>query len=333
NVGVAGVQFKLDGATLGVEDTTAPYAVSWNTTAAADGTHTLTAVARDAAGNIATAPGVSVTVSNTTPPVISSITVSAIGLNNAAIAWTTNKPSDSQVEYGLTTAYGSLTALDSTLVTAHLQTLTGLAPGTLYHYRVRSRDASGNLAVSADLTLTTFAPDTLPPSIPTGLTATATSSSPISLVWSPSTDNVGVTGFTVFRNGVRAATVGSTAYQDTGLPPSTTYAYTVAAVDAVGNTSLQSPPASATTVATVAARSPFKGVPAVVPGQIEAEDFDNGGEGITYHDLTPGNQGGAYRTDVDVDIIALPNGAYVVNNFQTGEWLEYTINVTQPDIY
>src|SRR5439155_7019993 len=54
NVGVAGVQFKLDGATLGVEDTTAPYAVSWNTTAAADGTHTLTAVARDAAGNIAT---------------------------------------------------------------------------------------------------------------------------------------------------------------------------------------------------------------------------------------------------------------------------------------
>ena len=52
NVGVAGVQFLVDGASrLGSEDTTAPYGVSWNTTTVANGTHTLTAVARDAAGN------------------------------------------------------------------------------------------------------------------------------------------------------------------------------------------------------------------------------------------------------------------------------------------
>src|SRR5439155_21844410 len=49
NVGVAGVQFKLDGANLGAEDTAAPYSTPWNTTAAANGSHTLTAVARDAA--------------------------------------------------------------------------------------------------------------------------------------------------------------------------------------------------------------------------------------------------------------------------------------------
>jgi hypothetical protein len=64
NVGVAGVQFKLDGANLGAEVTTAPYAVSWNTTSAANGSHTLTAVARDAAGNTATATNVTVTVNN-----------------------------------------------------------------------------------------------------------------------------------------------------------------------------------------------------------------------------------------------------------------------------
>src|SRR5882762_5284415 len=52
---VAGVQFKLDGANLGAEDTSAPYAVSWNTTAAANGSHTLTATARDAAGNTTSA--------------------------------------------------------------------------------------------------------------------------------------------------------------------------------------------------------------------------------------------------------------------------------------
>src|SRR5438128_12584640 len=68
---VAGVQFKLDGANLGAEDTSAPYSVSWDTTAASNGSHTLTAVARDASGNTATSPAVTVTVSNDrTPPTV-----------------------------------------------------------------------------------------------------------------------------------------------------------------------------------------------------------------------------------------------------------------------
>src|SRR4029079_1090191 len=66
NVAVAGVQFKLDGANLGAEDTTSPYAVSWDTTTAAAGTHGLTATARDAAGNGATPSTLSVPVNN--PP-------------------------------------------------------------------------------------------------------------------------------------------------------------------------------------------------------------------------------------------------------------------------
>src|SRR5206468_507702 len=74
NVGVVGVQFLLDGSPLGAEDTTAPYSVAWDTTAAANGTHTLAARARDAAGNTATAAAVTVTVNNvpdTTPPAVS----------------------------------------------------------------------------------------------------------------------------------------------------------------------------------------------------------------------------------------------------------------------
>ena len=67
NRGVAGVQFRLDGANSGAEDTAAPYAVSWDTTTAANGSHTLTAVARDAAGNQTTAEAVTVTVSNGSP--------------------------------------------------------------------------------------------------------------------------------------------------------------------------------------------------------------------------------------------------------------------------
>ena len=62
NVGVAGVQFKLDGSNLGGEDTSSPYSVSWNTTAASNGSHTLTARARDAAGNATTSSKVTVSV-------------------------------------------------------------------------------------------------------------------------------------------------------------------------------------------------------------------------------------------------------------------------------
>jgi hypothetical protein len=65
NIGVAGVQFKLDGNNLGAEVTAAAYSTSWNTTGAVNGGHTLTAVARDAANNITTSNPVSVTVSNT----------------------------------------------------------------------------------------------------------------------------------------------------------------------------------------------------------------------------------------------------------------------------
>ena len=68
NVGVAGVQFLLDGAALGAEDTSAPYTTSWNAAAAAAGTHVLSARARDAAGNKTTCAGVTVTVAATTPP-------------------------------------------------------------------------------------------------------------------------------------------------------------------------------------------------------------------------------------------------------------------------
>jgi len=65
NVGIAGVQFKLDGTNLGEEDLTSPYSITWNTTASNNGAHSLTAVARDAAGNSTTATALSVTVSNT----------------------------------------------------------------------------------------------------------------------------------------------------------------------------------------------------------------------------------------------------------------------------
>src|SRR2546427_380636 len=249
NVGIVGVQFKLDGVNLGAEDTTNAYSISWNSTLAANGTHTLTAVARDAAGNTATSPAVSVTVDNT-PPVISLVSAFNISSSQATISWATNEASDSQVDYGLTTAYGSSTPLNSSVLTAHAVTLTGLLATTTYLYRVKSRDAAGNLATSADFTLTTLiaVPATTPPSVPTNLSANAVASSQINLSWTASTDNVGVSGYQIYRGGSQIATTSLTSYSDTGLSPSTAYAYTVAAYDAAANVSVQSAPASAGTL-------------------------------------------------------------------------------------
>lgn len=80
NVGVSGVQFKVDGSNQGAEDTSAPYAITWDTTGLTNASHTLSAVARDAAGNIATATIVNVTVSNvTTATSAGKLTISGAG--------------------------------------------------------------------------------------------------------------------------------------------------------------------------------------------------------------------------------------------------------------
>jgi hypothetical protein len=81
---------------------------------------------------------------------ITAVDAADVTTSSAVVVWTTSGYSDSQVEYGTTTAYGRSTALNSSMVTAHSQTLSRLAPNTLYHYRVKSRDAAGNYAVSGD---------------------------------------------------------------------------------------------------------------------------------------------------------------------------------------
>jgi chitodextrinase len=92
-------------------------------------------------------------------------------------------------------------------------------------------------------------PDVAAPSIPTGLTAAAVSSSQIDLSWNASTDNVGVAGYKVYRDGIYIKSVGTTSTSDTGLGALTNYCYTVAAFDAEGNESGQSSQACATTLA------------------------------------------------------------------------------------
>ena len=124
---------------------------------------------------------------------------------------------------------------------------TGLAANTTYSYTVAAFDASGNASAqsSPPVPITTQTSDTVPPSVPAGLSGTAVSSAQINLIWTASSDNTAVTGYKVFRNGgaTPIATVSSASYSDNGLSASTTYSYTVSAFDAAGNNSAQSSPA------------------------------------------------------------------------------------------
>jgi chitinase len=126
-------------------------------------------------------------------------------------------------------------------VTATSYTDTGLSPSTTYAYQVLAFDAAGNTSTPASASATTPAPDMTPPSAPSNLTATLGKGKKVALAWNPSTDDVGVAGYHVYRNGTLAATVTGTSHADS-LPGgrNASASFYVVAFDAAGNVSAPS---------------------------------------------------------------------------------------------
>ncbi|MDS0139408.1 MULTISPECIES: PQQ-dependent sugar dehydrogenase [unclassified Amycolatopsis] len=146
-----------------------------------------------------------------------------------------------------------MTSVPGTALSAELT----VAPGATWGLYVNARDAAGNVS-QASPTVTIAVPqcqaDTEPPSTPTGVTATA-SGTTVTVRWSPATDNVGVTGYEVLRDGtVAGSTSGSatTSFTDSGLAANTRYQYQVRARDAQANRSAPSSPVAVTTGASCA---------------------------------------------------------------------------------
>jgi hypothetical protein len=83
-----------------------------------------------------------------------------------------------------------------------------------------------------------------------------------------------------------------------------------------------------------AASTPFTGTAAALPGTIQAENYDKGGEGIAYHDTTAGNSGGVYRSDgVDIKATTDSSGSYNIKSVRAGEWLAYSVSVANAGSY
>jgi chitodextrinase len=247
NVGVSGYKVYR-GTTLIATTTTTSFA---NTGLAASTTYTYRVSAFDTTGNVssqsvsASATTKAASTDSTAPSVPIGLTATAASSSQINLSWTASSDNVKVTGYRV---YRNGTQIATVTTTSYYST--GLAASTSYTYRVSAFDTAGNVSsqsVSASATTKAASADTTAPSVPTGLTATAASSSQINLAWKASTDNVGVSGYKVYRGTTLIATTTTTSFSNTGLAASTTYTYKVAAFDKAGKVSSQSVSASATT--------------------------------------------------------------------------------------
>ncbi len=183
-----------------------------------------------------TAPGSLVSTGNTTTSV--------------SLSWTASTDNVGVTGYDVyrgTTKVGSTTG-------ATTYTDSGLTAATAYSYTVKAHDLAGNVsAASNSVSATTAAApsDTVAPTAPGSLVSTGNTTTSVSLSWTASTDNVGVTGYDVYRGATKVgSTTGATTYTDSGLTAATAYSYTVKAHDLAGNVSAASNSVTVTTAST-----------------------------------------------------------------------------------
>jgi len=222
NIGVAGLQFKLDGANLGSELIITPYSGVWNTAGVPNGTHTLTATARDSAGNRATST-IAVIVNNivaptpdiTPPSIPGGLTATAISSSQVNLSW--NASTDPAVAGAVTSGvtsyriYRGGTLLITVTGTAYSNT--GLSASTLYGYTVSAFDGAGNSSIeSLSVSTTTQAPPALannPPVPSNGLPSSALAAGTAQTAISLATDKAATCKYSTLANTAYGSMAGS----------------------------------------------------------------------------------------------------------------------------
>ena len=249
---VSSVDIYIDNAKV-TTLSTSPYNYSWSTSSVAYGAHTIHAVALDPSGNVTTSSTVSVTVDDTTPPTVSVSAPAAGSLLRGTVTFSASAADNSggtgisKVEFyvdgvlkntDLSSSYSF--SWDTTTATNSSHSLTAKAYDSA---------SPANSTTSATVSVTA---DNAAPTAPGNFQTTGNSLNSISLSWAASSDNNGVTGYRLSRNGtVVTTTSGSTlSYADNGLAASTTYSYSLVALDAAGNVSTAATLSAATRTAT-----------------------------------------------------------------------------------
>jgi chitodextrinase len=249
NVGVLGYGIYLAGAGAGSANSN-----SFSVTGLTCGTTYAFAVdAFDGAGNRSAKANLSAATAACPPPgsdtqaptVPASLSAPSNTTTSVSLSWSASTDNVGVSGYGV---YRNGSSAGSTSSTSF--TVTGLTCGTIYAFAVDAVDAAGNRSTKANLSAATAAcppppPDTQAPTVPGSLISASTTAS-VSLSWSASTDNVGVTGYGVYLAGANAGSTSSTSFTIAGLTCGTTYAFAVDAVDAAGNRSTRANLSAAT---------------------------------------------------------------------------------------
>ncbi|HMC78494.1 MAG TPA: Ig-like domain-containing protein, partial [Vicinamibacterales bacterium] len=323
DLGVAGVQFLLDGAPLGAEATTAPYELAWDTATVANGAHTLTAVARDAAGQATTSLAVSVTVANdTTAPTVtvtSPAAASSVSASVTVIATAADDVGVAGVQFLLDgvplgeedTAAPYEVAWNTAPIANGAHTLTAVA-----------RDAAGHQTTAADVSVT-VTNDTAAPTVKITGPAAASSVSATVTVMATAADDLGVAGVQFLLNGLPLGDEDTTApYEvawDTATAGNGAHTLTAIARDAAGqattSVAVSVTVANDTTAPTVTVTSPgaASSVGATVTLSATAAD-DIGVSGVQF--LLDGTPLGAEDTtapyELAWDTAPIANGAHTL---------------------
>lgn len=242
--GLAGYRVYRGGAALG----TASSASYSDTTTTCNTAYSYTVAAYDNAGNTsAQSSAFSITTPVSTPPSVpTGLAKTSATSTQVGLAW--NASSDSCTTVAGYRIYRGGTQIGTSAGTTYTDSTT--SGTTTYSYTVAAYDSFGNVsAQSTALSVTT--PDTIPPSVPTGLSAGTVLVTTASFSWTASSDSggSGLAGYSVYRNGSVIATTAATSYSDSGLAAGGTYSYTVSAHDNAGNTSAQSSALNITTLA------------------------------------------------------------------------------------
>jgi chitodextrinase len=179
---------------------------------------------------------------NVPPGVPAGLATTLVTQNQVNLSWNASSDNVGVTSYTIYrdgavrgTVDGTTTAFQDTTVT----------PNTTYSYTVEAFDAAGNRSGQSTLlpvTTPSVPQDIEPPSIPANVRTTSITHLAVDLAWDGSTDNVGVTSYTIYRDGNLLASVNgtTTTYQDSAVTPDTSYSYTIVASDAAGNGSGQS---------------------------------------------------------------------------------------------
>jgi chitin-binding protein len=193
----------------------------------------------------------------TAPTAPTGLAATAVNSNSVTLSW--NASSDNVGVTGYRVYNGSnLVGTVSGSTLSH--TVTGLNANTSYTFTVRAVDGAGNSSSPSNPVTVTTSPavnDTQAPSAPGNLHVMGIpTSSSVTLMWSPSTDNVGVTGYRIYRGSTLSVTVSGTetSFTVTGLSAATSYTFTVRAIDAAGNESAASNTVQVTTASAPAAQ-------------------------------------------------------------------------------